>query len=503
MMKTRVLLFLAGIAFFASCGCNKARELPDVTPVPLPRYNTGLSMSSDLLNRVVTYDILLPEGYNEDTDKRYPVIYCFHGYDDNNTSWNGKYIGCEAKIKSLEAAGLEPMIYVFPYGWNTYWVDRYNGKYPYMTMLVNEFVPMIDRTYRTIADREHRGTIGYSMGGFGAMATAMQHPDVFSMSAPLSMSFRTDEQYMAESQSGWDNQWGRVFGGEGESGEARLTEYYKSLCPLHQFTAENTEKYSSVHWFLTCGDDEQQLLIANDDLHVLMRQNGYAHQYRVGNGGHQASYWKAALTEILPYFSALMAGETSWQMNLKDVQVPEGFNLNDDGVFATDAYNNAATKEGVAIYIFYNDVSLDWVKDGMAILQRGMNAKKLVLIPCDLKKKSVSEWVQYYKDLYPATYLQALAIGNAGSPVIKTQDIFSSLYFENADIPEDVTISKDKYYYIGQCDDSPYYKGANALYKACKLGGASFEYRCRNHLDEQQTDFLTGIVYAKEQLNNI
>ena len=298
----------------SSCGsCSKHRPLPDVDPVPLPRYNTGLTFSSKVINTTVTYDILLPSDYNDNKEKRYPVVYCLHGLGDNNTSWNGQYMKCEAKISSLEAAGLEPMIYVFPLGWKTYWCDRYDGTFPYMTMLTTEFIPMIDATYRTIADKNHRGITGYSMGGFGAMVTAMKHPELFLMSAPLSMSFRTDEQYMSESQSGWDEQWGKVFGGVGQSGEGRLTDYYKEHCPLHQFTAGNKAKYSSVHWFLTCGDDEQQLLFANDDLHVMMRENGYDHEYRVGNGGHSTSYWRAAMEEFLPWFSALMAGQTSWQ----------------------------------------------------------------------------------------------------------------------------------------------------------------------------------------------
>jgi len=502
MTKNKILFLLACTAILVSCGCQKKRELPPVDPVPFPRYNTGFTMSSNVLKTVVTYDILLPEGYNTDTDKRYPVMYCFHGYGDNNTSWNGQYMGCEAKIKSLESQGLEPMIYVFPNGGNSYWVDRYDGKYPYMTMFVQEFVPMIDATYRTIADASHRGTIGYSMGGFGAMVMAMQHPEVFSMSAPLSMSFRTDQQYMNESQDGWNNQWGRIFGGMGLSGEGRLTDYYKSLCPLHQFTADNKTKYSSVHWFLTCGDNEEQLLIANDDLHVMMRENGYAHQYRVGEGGHSSSYWKKALEEVLPYFSSLMAGETDWQTSLLQVNVPEGCSFDSEGVFVSDGYKNAEKKSGVLMFVYYDGVDESWIHDALAILQRRISSKKYVLVPCNLSKKSVAEWVHYYKDFYPATYIQAVGLGNAGRYVLKAQSLFSDLYFDNANLGEDISVSKERFYYIGQCDDDVAYHSANALYKACKASGVSFEYRCRNHLNDQRLDFLTGIEYIKENLHN-
>ena len=487
----------------SSCGsCTKHRTLPDVDPVPLPRYNTGLTFSSKVIGNTVTYDILLPEGYNENKDKRYPVVYCFHGYGDDNTSWNGQYMKCEAKIKSLEEAGLEPMIYVFPCGWKTYWCDRYDGTLPYMTMMATEFVPMIDATYRTIADRDHRATIGYSMGGFGAMVTAMKYPDLFSMAAPLSMSFRTDEQYMGESQSGWNNQWGKVFGGVGQSGEGRLTDYYKAHCPLHQFTAANKGLYSSVHWFLTCGDDEQQLLFANDDLHVMMRENGYEHEYRVGNGGHSTSYWRAALEEILPWFSALMAGETSWQKSLVNVNVPQDCTFDSEGVFVSPGYVSAGSATGVGMYIAYEDLDAQWIRDAMAIIQRGMPSKRFVLLPCDLSRRNLSEWVNYYKDIYPTSSYQALAIGKAGSEALKKQELFSAIYFENAEITGDIAVSSERSYYIGATDDSPAYTAANALYKACKRGGVTFEYRCRNRLDDAREDFLSGIEYVKSNLFN-
>ena len=488
---------------FTSCGsCTKHRPLPDVDPVPLPRYNTGITFSSKVLDLTVNYDILLPADYNENKDKRYPVVYCFHGYGDDNTSWNGQYMKGEAKITSLEEAGLEPMIYVFPCGWKTYWCDRYDGTFSYMTMFATEFVPYIDATYRTIADKQHRAITGYSMGGFGAMVTAMKYPDLFLMSASLSMSFRTDEQYMSESQSGWDNQWGKVFGGVGEAGAGRLTDYYKAHCPLHQFTAENKGKYSSVHWFLTCGDDEQQLLYANDDLHVMMRENGYDHEYRVGNGGHSTSYWRAAMEEFLPWFSALMKGETSWQKAAMEVNVPDDCSFNSEGVFMSEGYISAGKSGGVGLYIAYDGTDEQWIRDAMAIIQRGMPSKKFVLMPCDLSRKSINEWVSYYKDIYPTGSYQALAIGRAANDVMQKQSLFSALYLEEAAIDGEINVSSDISYFIGATDNGPSYKTANALYKACKGSGVTFEYRCRNALDDPRTDFLTGIEMIKSNLYN-
>jgi enterochelin esterase-like enzyme len=40
-------------------------------------------------------------------------------------------------------------------------------------------VAYIDAHYRTTADRNSRGLVGHSMGGYGATRIGMMHPDVF------------------------------------------------------------------------------------------------------------------------------------------------------------------------------------------------------------------------------------------------------------------------------------------------------------------------------------
>jgi enterochelin esterase family protein len=46
--------------------------------------------------------------------------------------------------------------------------------------LLNEIIPMIDSTYRTIPDREHRAMAGLSMGAFQSFQIVLNHPDTFS-----------------------------------------------------------------------------------------------------------------------------------------------------------------------------------------------------------------------------------------------------------------------------------------------------------------------------------
>jgi enterochelin esterase family protein len=47
-------------------------------------------------------------------------------------------------------------------------------------VFVNDLIPLIDKTYRTLADRDHRAMAGLSMGGMQARAITMAHLDTFS-----------------------------------------------------------------------------------------------------------------------------------------------------------------------------------------------------------------------------------------------------------------------------------------------------------------------------------
>lgn len=266
------------------------------------RIIEGLTLESKLLQQQVKYSIILPEDYYT-SKKTYPVVYLLHGLGDNESSWLEYGRVSQAVDAAVKHKEIVPMIYVMPQGFRNYYVNDYAGKFPYMDMFVKELVPFIDQKYRTIADKEHRATMGYSMGGFGALILPLKNPDVFSISVPLSISVRTDQQYMTEDASGWDDQWGRLFGGVGETGEARLTDYYKAHSPFHVFNQSDLSSLKSLKLYIDNGDDEETLARSNEELHMLLRDKNFPHEFRVRNGGHEFSYWRDALTNGLRFIS--------------------------------------------------------------------------------------------------------------------------------------------------------------------------------------------------------
>ncbi len=491
MMKNNLLL-LSCFLLLSSCGCSNQNQAV-LPPAHFLRYADAVPVRSEILGQEHSMAVLLPESYVSEPGKRYPVVYCLHGLGDEPTSWNDQWLAIESTVKGLEANGLEEMIYIFPQGFRTYYVNRYDGKYPYMDYFVKELVPYVDKTYRTIADRNHRAITGYSMGGFGAWILAAKHPELFGASAPLSISMRTDQQYMTEGpQSGWDYQWGRIFGASGLSGAARLTDYYKENCPFYQFTPENKAQLSRVRWFFTCGDNEPQLLIGSDSLHVIMRDAGYDHEYRVTDGGHDGTFWRSALREVLPFFSSCFAGQTAWNMTFQTPSVPE-ITLEADGAFASKAFKEG--KDGAsAIWLCHNGLPASRVKEIISILQRGRDQRSFVILPCDLSVKPLGEW----KWSYEAPKQVAIAIGDAGKAVMEASSRFDRLLFEDAALPEQYTVRGDAFYYIGLTDTGVHYREMGDLYKACKRADVPFEYRVRNAVLDEGTSLLTGFEYLRQ-----
>lgn len=272
-----------------------------------PRVMEGLTMNSKILSQGVNYSIVLPEDYYT-SNKHYPVVYLLHGLGDNESSWLEYGQISQVADAAVRKKEIIPMIYVMPAGYRNYYVNDYAGTFLYEDMFIRELVPFIDSQYRTLADKSHRATLGYSMGGFGALVLPLRNPDVFTVSVPLSISVRTDSQYITEDASGWDEQWGRLFGGTGTTGESRITDYYKKHSPFHIFSQPDLSQLQNLKLYIDNGDDEETLCRSNEELHMLLRDRNFPHEFRVRNGGHEFQYWRDALPNGLHFISDAFQG---------------------------------------------------------------------------------------------------------------------------------------------------------------------------------------------------
>ncbi len=517
-----VLLLMALV--IGACGDDDPKK-PDL---PFVRLVKDQTLQSTILSRTIKYSVFLPEGYKE-SDESYPVVYLLHGYGDNETAWytNG---GLQYYV-DLYAGETVPMIYVMPEANNTYYINRYNGNYPYMEMFVNELVPEIDRKFRTKADKSQRAVMGYSMGGYGALILPALNPDVFSVSIPLSMSFRTDEQYMAETQGSFDVQWAPNFGpNKGASGAARLTNYFKTHSPFHFFNepagANNTLKY-----LIDCGDDEESLTFTSNSLHSLMRDKNIAHEYRVRSGGHSFDYWKRSYREALQFISNAVQGIAH---PAEPVAAPVGTLITTADYTAVDvagtmvniltpADYGTTTVNYPVLYFFHHTTAAEHDENlikTFSMLRNGMEASKItrsIVVEVAVDETTDAEFIEtvvsYIDENYRTKDIRdnRVIMGNgAGAPMAlqaaNTTNLFSDCFIYNGQLPDAAhDVSVTVFYYLDITDKGESYRGYENLYtKIRKDGTDGYEYRVRQGAESYQS-FLNGLTesfsFLKESLN--
>jgi len=128
--------------------------------------------------------VYLPPDYEAQSKKRYPVLYLQHGGGEDETGWirQGR---ANVILDNLIAAGeAKPMIIVMACGY----ARRAASAAPNRDEMMQSFeddvtqalIPFVDKTYRTLADRDHRAMAGLSMGGFQTFQITTKHLDLFS-----------------------------------------------------------------------------------------------------------------------------------------------------------------------------------------------------------------------------------------------------------------------------------------------------------------------------------
>lgn len=127
--------------------------------------------------------VYLPNGYDANDQRRYPVIYLLHGYTANDRQWSAPPRRTPEIIDAAIASGAaEPTIIVWPDGSNSLLGSFYTDSVTagdWEQFITTELVQWTDAKYRTLAHVESRGIAGHSMGGYGALKLAIKHPEIY------------------------------------------------------------------------------------------------------------------------------------------------------------------------------------------------------------------------------------------------------------------------------------------------------------------------------------
>jgi Putative esterase/Secretion system C-terminal sorting domain len=159
---------------------------------------------SPALDEEKTFLIYLPDGYYDDTTRSYPVVYFLRIHE---TEWfnpefrtndetlkdvadnliENKMIGKVIIVAPSTGGNTVPssgIVYIRPGIINMLRPDLADdtgfGTGKFEDYLFQDFIPLIDSTYRTIPEWCARGVDGFSLGGYASTLFAMKHPGVFS-----------------------------------------------------------------------------------------------------------------------------------------------------------------------------------------------------------------------------------------------------------------------------------------------------------------------------------
>jgi len=146
--------------------------LPRDVPHGEVRVRWYLSKVTGAWRRCFVYT---PPDYDTNARARYPVLYLQHGSGEDETGWtfqgHANFI-----LDNLIAAGkAKPMIIVMDNGY----ANAPGKPNAFNEVMLTDVIPLIDRTYRTMADRESRAMAGLSMGGNQTCQLTLRNLDKF------------------------------------------------------------------------------------------------------------------------------------------------------------------------------------------------------------------------------------------------------------------------------------------------------------------------------------
>lgn len=226
------------------------------------------TLTSQVLGgKEISYLIYLPQEYQQQPAKHYPVIYWLHGMGANQRGGASMFVP-QVEVAIKEGV-LPPVIVVLVNGMvKSFYCDAVNGQCPMESVITQDLIPHIDQTYRTQAKREGRIIEGYSMGGYGAAHLGFKYPAVFG-TVVINAGALLDPNLANAPKDG------PLFGVFGDDKERRIAEHPMQLARKN---ADQLRNKTAIR--IGCGSLDG-LLPRNKELHELLTQLNIEHQYEI------------------------------------------------------------------------------------------------------------------------------------------------------------------------------------------------------------------------------
>lgn len=312
----------------ASTSTNTRGEAPGDTRPTGPGAVETASFYSEALGVDKNYYVYLPAGYDT-SDTRYPVLYYLHGLTGWEANW-AKHMGLP---EAADRMGLQAIV-IMPDGDDSFYVNwvgeddhdacltserpfgakepdmkTYCVKQPrYSDYLARDLVAHVDATYRTLAQRSARGIGGLSMGGYGALVTAMRHRDLFASAASHSgltallykgpFPYERGKAQLADDISGSLHKLG-PFASHFEKVFGTDLEHWRAHDPA---VLAGDLQDGDLAIYIDCGtEDEFRFQHGASYLHEVLDSRGVRHEFTLLPGKHDRSFWRARIGHSLAF----------------------------------------------------------------------------------------------------------------------------------------------------------------------------------------------------------
>lgn len=250
----------------------------------------SIKYNSQALNRSVRFEMYIPNDRPQEAPQKLRTLFLLHGYTGDAGNWVPEWL--------MQKYGFAV---VAPSGENGFWLDGLSTGRKYCTFVGAELVDYIRRTFGLAASAEDTYIMGLSMGGFGALHTALTYPQNFGKAAAMSSALIVHQ--IAGMKPGEDN------------GVANYDYYHECFGDLDSVLESDSNpevlakrlKDSGARIpeiFMSCGT-EDFLLEPNREFHRYLESIAVPHTYFESSGAHDMGFWN----EYTLKFAEMMFGE--------------------------------------------------------------------------------------------------------------------------------------------------------------------------------------------------
>ncbi len=249
---------------------------------------------SQALHRTTAFEMVLPNDPREDApenpyrDKPMRTLFLLHGYTGKAGNW---------VPEELELPEKYNFAIVMPSAENSFFLNWEATGFAYQTMVGEELVDYVRRTFGIAKDAGTTNIAGLSMGGFGALHTGLYYPDTFGKIGALSSALIVHE--VAKMKPGEGNpvanyEYYRTCFGDPE----KLLESDNNPETLIRKLKNAGKKIPDI--YMCCGT-EDFLIQNNREMHAFLEKENVEHIYKESPGIHNMVFWRENIVKIVEW----------------------------------------------------------------------------------------------------------------------------------------------------------------------------------------------------------